>query len=73
MNCILYKPLCFVIKTYINDNLLYNIMAKIKEIIIRFYEGDEKIIKKIERLQNLFNENTENKTIKKIIKEFEIK
>jgi hypothetical protein len=47
-------------------------MAKIKEIIIRFYEGDEKIIKKIERLQKLFNENTENKTIKKIIKEFEI-
>jgi len=45
----------------------------IKEIMIRIYEGEEELIKKIDRFTKLFNEKTENKTIKKIIKEFELK
>jgi len=49
-------------------------MAKcIKEIYIRFYEEDKEIIEKIKRMKMLFKEKTENKVIKKIIKEFEIK
>jgi hypothetical protein len=45
----------------------------IKEIYIRFYKEDKEIIEKIKRLQILFKEKTENKLVKKIIKEFEIK
>lgn len=48
-------------------------VKKIKEIPLRFYEQDNEIIEKLKKLKKVFNEKTDNKTIKKIIKEFEIK
>lgn len=51
-------------------------MAKkpVKEIMIRFYdkEEDKETLTKVSKLKNLFNEKSENKTIKKIIREFKI-
>lgn len=44
----------------------------IKEIMLRFYPGEENILAKITRISKLFNEKAENKTIKKMIKEFGI-
>lgn len=46
---------------------------KIKEIIIRFYEKDKDLVEKIKNMKRIFNEKTENKTILKIIREFQIK
>lgn len=45
----------------------------IKEYKIYIHEDEEKVISKINKLKKLFGEKTDNKTIKKIIKEFEIK
>lgn len=58
--------------SYIN-NIMEEYVKKIKEIPLRFYEQDNEIIEKLKKLKKVFNEKTDNKTIKKIIKEFEIK
>jgi hypothetical protein len=45
---------------------------KIKEYKILIYEGEEDIIAKIDKFGKLFSQKADNKTIKKMIVEFEI-
>lgn len=48
-------------------------MAKIeREFFIRFYDYDQDVIEKLEKLKRLLGEKTYSKAIKKIIREFEI-
>lgn len=62
---------------FINSDKYINIMNKkpkpVKIYNVRIYDDDQDIIEKIEKFKKLFGELTESKTIKKMIRELEIK